>query len=73
MFSKLMDEHVSSAARDTLTGPPVEFTVKACVCQLRTEHTVNNVFLEDPGSSLGPQSPSAEHYLVYESGWNSGK
>lgn len=47
MFSKLMDEHVGAAARDTLTGPPVEFTVKACVCQLRTEHTVNNVFPEE--------------------------
>lgn len=39
----MMEEHVSFSGQDTLTGLLVEFTVKACVGQLRVVHTVKNI------------------------------
>lgn len=42
-YCKMMEGHVSFPAQDTLTGLLVEFTVKACVGQLRIVNTVKNI------------------------------
>lgn len=44
-YCSMMEEHVSFPAWDTLTGLLVEFTVKACVGQLRIVHTAKNIQL----------------------------
>lgn len=47
-YCTMMEEHVSFPAQDTLTGLLVEFTVKACVGQLRVVYTAKNIHLTEP-------------------------
>lgn len=58
-YCTMMEEHVSFPGQDTLTGLLVEFTVKACVGQLRVVHTAKNIHL------IHSFSPSlSKHYFL---------